>query len=195
MRRFARVVRLGRGWNEDDTKWNPWHWASFSLTLNPRKGLYEPPCSRDISSFSELRFWARAKAPGIRVKVSIADRSGEHFWPEIGGKIVNHECWEQIRVLLADIRGVDLKHARSVGINFGSMVGEKSLNNDQAALWVDDFSFYPSKEPLRELQVEPENWTWKSVASTGWFIFANRRVNPFEVRPPAQRESSQDGTP
>ena len=196
---YDRSLRYGRfkgshGWNDKQSEWTPYGWASFALTLAPKIGSGKPPDSRDISDFSELRFWARANAPGVRIKVAIRDGSGDHFWPSGEGHLVDHEDWEQVRVRLRKLRGVDLKRVHSVGLSFGRMLNDKLFNQDQATLWVDDFSFFPSDQPLPELKVFPDNWAWESVASSGWFIFASRGANPFAVRPATAGESPESPT-
>ena len=171
------------GWNDDFTAWNPHQWASFTLTLNPKKGSGKAPAPRDISGFSELRFWARAKAPGAFVKVFISDGAGDHFWPPVGNHSVDHEDWELVKVPLNEVPGVDLALVHAVGVSFGNEVNGVPLNSDQSTLWVEDFSFYSSDEELPELKVFPDNWSWESVAATSWFIFARHGLNPFAVYP------------
>jgi hypothetical protein len=180
------------GWNDDFTAWNPHQWASFTLTLNPKQGSGKAPAPRDISGFSVLRFWARAKAPSLFVKVFISDGSGDHFWPPgsgdhfwppVGNHLVDHEDWELVQVPLNEVPGVDLAHVNALGVSFGNEVIGVPLNSDHATLWVEDFSFYSSDEELPELKVYPDNWSWESVAATSWFIFARRGLNPFAVYP------------
>ncbi len=159
----------------------PHQWASFSLWLAPETESDGRAAPVDISGFSELRFWARAATPDVRVKVSVTDRAGEHLWPAVGGLVVAHGGWKKVRVPLGEFQGVDLKNVQAVGISFGNTAGGKSLNKDKATLWVDDFSFFPAADPLPELKVYPDNWKWESVAATGWYVFAERGFNPFAV--------------
>jgi hypothetical protein len=185
------------GWNHDRTAWNPHDWASFTLTLNPNSGSSGLPIPRDISGFEELRFWARAQDPNVGIKVFLHAESGFHFWPE---EIpVADADWEQITLRLdpdvLEPNAPELEQVYAVGISFGNEVLGETLNDDQATLWVEDFSFYPTNEPLLVPPEYPDNWTWGSVAASGWFIFAQKGLNPFVVQPGRRGRSGRDGPP
>jgi hypothetical protein len=161
--------------------WDPYEWASFTLTLNPRNGSGESAGPRDISGFEELRFWARAQEPGVRIKVSLNIGSYQFFWSKAHS--VDHTGWEQIRLPLASFSPTVLTQVHSLGISFGNEVNGVPLNEDEDTLWVDDFSFYPTSQEMPELKVFPDNWQWESVAATAWFVFAQQERNPFAVAP------------
>ena len=116
--------------------WHPYHWASFTLTLNPRNGSAGTADPRDISAFDELRFWVRAQEPGVRMRVSLNTTSHQYFWP--GAHTVDHTGWEQVRLPLASINPNVLTQVHSVGISFGDEVNTVPLNEDEDTLWVDD---------------------------------------------------------
>jgi len=166
----------GGGWNGSFTAWNPHGWASFTLGLTP---VDQP--STDLSSYSVLSFWARSEFPGVQIRV-IGHLEGEvhdRVWPPRGVSplAVPSDGWMRFDVPLDALFGADRTEAESVGISFGSNEG----NADQATLWVEDFSFSPTGDPIPELKEWPTNWAWESVAATSWLIFAERRFNPFAL--------------
>jgi hypothetical protein len=184
------------GWNDDFTAWRPHDWASFTLTLAPGESSDAPPQPRDLSGSDELRFWARVPVPDpseaeagpVKIVVILTSLGAngvpaDHHWPGSGGHALEPGSWQQIRVPLTDVGGFDRSRATAVGVGFGNKVDGQPLNADQAALWVDDFSFYPTAEPLPRLRVWPTNWAWQSVAASSWLVFAESRFNPFAVTP------------
>jgi len=165
-----------RGWNGSFTAWNPHCWASFVLGLTP-----VDRSSRDLSSYSILSFRAKSALPGARIRVigHLVGDSQDRVWPprSVSPLAVPSDGWARFDVPLDALFGADRSEAESVGISFGNNEG----NADQATLWVEDFSFGPSGDPIPLLKEWPTNWAWRSVAATSWLIFAERRFNPFAL--------------
>jgi hypothetical protein len=110
-------------------------WATFYLLMGPVLDAEAFPAkiqSMDVSSYRNLRFWAKGAAGGEHLNVVFRDASAANNFPQArfdpfpqGMKPV----WQEVVVPLLQVKNsVDLSQLVMVGIEFGTELGNKKGN-------------------------------------------------------------------
>ncbi len=116
-------------------------WGSFAMDLGPTTDLTVTPKrveSLDASKFSKITFWVKGAKGGEKMKFLVRDAHALSYFPQeiILLKDATME-WEKVTIFLKEFKKVDLTCLDSLGIDFGTNVG--NLKGD--VIYLDDFCF------------------------------------------------------